>query len=206
MSTEIEERASRLVAEMRERIATLAERSARVADFALTDLDAAVGEDSALACAGNQHTCQPQLFIPAMDRRFAMILTGTGDSVIVGDQSGPRALMWQNTTLQGEHPELGKVSVSLEPASANAGTLLPILADAAFPAVNRNNYFFVFNIETLGEMISERPAIVEALIDEVPPTGAYVFRNGPVNFYLLSDPSKTTVAVLEAAVTDVAPA
>ena len=134
-----------------------------------------------------------------------MVLTGTGDSVIVGPHDGPRALVWQNTRLEGYHPALGKVTVHLEPTVPHAGTLIPLSLGSAFPALNRNTYFFVFHIALIGNLISERPAVVEALIDAVPPTASYVFRNGPLNFYREDDPTKATVAILEDAVTDVTP-
>jgi hypothetical protein len=205
MPTAIETRAAEVLAEMQQRLSALGGQSARVEDFSNLDLTAANDRSEPVACAGNQHTCQPQFFIPSTNQRFDMVLEGNADSVIVGHHNGPRALLWENTELSGEHPELGKVSVRLEPSEVNAGTLVPALTNTPFPAVNRNTYFFVFNIDSLGELISDRPAIVEALIDDVPPQGTYVFRNGPLNFHLRSDPSKTTVVVLEAAVTDVQP-
>ncbi len=155
-------------------------------------------------CAGNQHTCQSRFFVPALNQHFSTVLTGTGNSVIIGPHNGPRALVWRDTHLEGEDPVLGKMSVRLEPSMEHAGTLIP-LTDSPFPALNRNLYFFVFNIAALGDIISDRPAVVEALIDAVPPTASYVFRNGPLNFYRQGDPTKTTVAILEAAVTDVSP-
>jgi hypothetical protein len=157
-------------------------------------------------CLGNQHTCRPKMFIPQLDRRFDLVLTGTGDSVAVGHHLGPRALIWKNTELEGSHPDLGKVTVRLDPNVDHAGVLVPLDAGNAFPALNRNTYFFVFNIEHVGELISDRPAIVEAMIDQIPPTATYQFTNAPLNLYLRTDSTRTTVAVLEAASTDVQPA
>lgn len=207
MSTTIETRAAEVIAVMEERLTALGEKAIRAKDFVALDADVLASKEltTSVLCGGNQHTCRPQFFVPALDRRFAMELNGTGDSKIAGHHWGPRALLWQNTALSGEDPELGHITVHLEPSEAQTGTLVPISPNSAFPALNRNTYFFVFNIETVGELISERPAVVEALIDDVPPTGTYVFRNGPLNFYLRSDPTKTTVAVLEAAITDVHP-
>ena len=158
-----------------------------------------------VACAGNQHTCRPTMFIPAMQKSFDLVLTGTGDSKIIGHPSGPRALVWANTELNGSHPDLGKLRVTLEPTEVHAGTLVPLTSSSPLPGINRNTYFFVLEIENVGELISERPAIVEALIDQIPPRATYRFLNPPLNFYLRSDPTKTVVAVLEHATTDVEP-
>lgn len=205
MATAIETRAAQVIADMQNQLTSLAGAAPRIPDFSLFNVFTPANQNQPVECAGNQHTCQPQFFVPSLNRRFEMVLTGSGDSVIAGHHLGPRALVWQNTTLTGKHPELGTVTVHLEPTQVQAGTLLPVVANQAFPAINRNTYFFVFTIDAVGELISEQPAIVEALIDTVPPTSTYVFRNGPLNFYLRSDPTKTTVAILEAAVTDVQP-
>jgi hypothetical protein len=57
----------------------------------------------------------------------------------------------------------------------------------------------------LGDMRSSRPAIVEALIDSLPPTARYEFKNAPLDFYVIDDPAKTTVVTLLEASTDVRP-
>src|SRR5689334_8997263 len=55
-------------------------------------------------CVGNQHTCRPEIFVPALQKRYNCTLTGTGDSKVVGYHLGPRALVWKNTTLTGQDP------------------------------------------------------------------------------------------------------
>ncbi|MBE7170314.1 MAG: hypothetical protein INR73_06975 [Williamsia sp.] len=158
-----------------------------------------------VACAGNQHTCLPQIFIPALDKRFDLKFEGQGESTLIGHNLGPRALIWKNTELFGEHEELGKLKVSLKENVDHAGTIIPLKGGESFPAFNRNTYFFVMEIENIGRMISERPAIVEAIIDAVPPTATYTFKNGPLNFYLEGDLEKQTVMILEKAQTHVSP-
>ncbi|MCZ8188369.1 MAG: hypothetical protein O9326_01055 [Microcystis sp. LE19-338.1B] len=153
----------------------------------------------AKACKANQHTCEPTMKIVAMNKSFDLRLTGTGDSTILGNPFGPRALVWEKTELSGFHPDLGNIKVSLEPNQVHAGTLIPLKSTFPLPAINRNNYFFVIEIENVGELISEEPAIVEALIKELPPKATYQFLNPPLNFYLRSDPDKKVVAILEKA-------
>lgn len=156
-------------------------------------------------CAGNQHTCMPTVYVPSLDKRFNLVLTGKGDSVVVGHHLGPRALIWKNTELSGTDSELGKITVRLEASADNAGTMIPLVHGSSFPAFNRNTYFFVFHVDGIGEMISDRPAIVEALIAAIPPTATYVFKNGPLNFYRRGDSARTTVMILEHASTHVKP-
>lgn len=158
-----------------------------------------------VACAGNQHTCQPTVFVPSLNQRFDLVFTGTGDSMAIGAHAGPRALVWKDTTLSCSHPTLGDMTITLDPAQDHAGTIVPLSSESSFPAVNRNTYFFVLKSPLLGELISERPAIVEALIDTIPPTTRYEFKNAPLNFYVKSDPEKKIVAVIEKAATDVKP-
>lgn len=202
MATALEDRAVKLIAEMEAR---LAEYSASPNRFVLSAISVGADGDKSVECAGNQHTCKPQVYLPALGQRYQLELRGTGDADIVGEHTGPRALVWRDTVLRGVHPELGEVSVHLEPTQPQAGVMMPLIAGASFPALNRNTYHFVFRIPAVGEIISDRPAFVEAIVDDVPPTASYVFRNGPLNFHLRSDPTRTTVAVLEAAVTDVEP-
>lgn len=158
-----------------------------------------------VACAGNQHTCKPTVYVPSLDQRFDLEFKGTGDSMAIGAHAGPRALVWKETTLSCSHPTLGDMTITLDPTEDHAGTIVPVSNDASFPAVNRNTYFFVLKSPILGELISEKPAIVEALIDTIPPTARYEFKNAPLNFYLRSDPSKKIVVVIEKAATDVKP-
>jgi hypothetical protein len=160
---------------------------------------------NAVLCAGNQHTCLPQVYIPALDKQFNLKFEGKGESILVGHHLGPRALIWKNTELFGENEELGKMKVSLKKNVDHAGTIVPVNEGEAFPAFNRNTYFFVIEIENIGEMISDRPAFVEAIINAVPPAATYVFKNGPLNFYLTTDPDKQTVMILEKAQTHVKP-
>jgi hypothetical protein len=156
-------------------------------------------------CAGNQHTCNPTVYIPALGQRFDLTFTGTGDAVVVGAHQGPRALIWKDTTLSCSHPTLGDMTITLDPAQDHAGTIIPISTRQNFPALNRNTYYFVLKSSVLGELISEKPAIVEALIDDIPPTARYEFKNPPLNFCLRSDPNKAIVAIIEKAATDVKP-
>jgi hypothetical protein len=114
-------------------------------------------------------------------------------------------LVWANTELSGEHPELGKLRVTLKPDEVHAGTLVPLSTTSPFPGINRNTYYFLLEIESVGQLLSDRPAIVEALIDTVPPTAKYQFLNPPLNFFLKDDPDRRTVAILEHASTEVAP-
>ncbi|HWJ92112.1 MAG TPA: hypothetical protein VNR87_13420 [Flavisolibacter sp.] len=175
----------------------------------LHDLSPAEWKNNDLAtevqCAGNQHKCMPTVFIPDLNRRFDLKFEGRGDSVIIGHHLGPRALIWKNTQLYGHHDELGKMTVSLKENKDHAGTITPVNIGSSFPAINRNTYFFKMEIENFGTLISEKPAIVEALIDSVPPSATYEFKNGPLNFYMENDPSKRTVMVLEGAQTEVRP-
>lgn len=46
---------------------------------------------------------------------------------------------------------------------------------------------------------------MEALIDSVPPTATYEFKNAPLDFYLIDDPSQAPVVTLLEASTDVRP-
>ena len=102
MPTEIEARAAQVVKDMKERISAL--QNAKPL-FRMVPFDAAIHfdkNDDTIKCAGNQHTCQPQFFVPVLNKRFSLILKGTGDSDIVGSSSGPRALVWKNTRLEGD--------------------------------------------------------------------------------------------------------
>jgi hypothetical protein len=199
-------RASGSLGEIKQ-LLTSEERSAVLALHELTgDHIGGLDDVVPVACAGNQHTCQPTVFIPAMNQRFDLIFTGSGDSVVVGHHSGPRALVWKDTVLTCSHPTLGDMTITLDPAQDHAGTIVPLLRSQVFPALNRNTYFFVLKSPHLGELISDRPAIVEALIDTIPPTARYEFKNAPLNFYLRSDPERKVVAIIEKAATDVRPA
>jgi hypothetical protein len=39
-------------------------------------------------CKGNQHKCQPTVFVPALNQRFDLEFVGTGDAVILGNTIG----------------------------------------------------------------------------------------------------------------------
>jgi hypothetical protein len=156
-------------------------------------------------CAGNQHTCLPEVRVAQTGQVYNLVLKGTGDSEIVGHSLGPRALVWKDTQLTGYHEDLGALRMTLEPGKPQAGTLIPVTDGEALPAINRNTYHFVFSVEKVGELVSDRPAIVEALLDEIPPRARYEFKNGPVAFHLRDDPAKTPIVYLDHATTDVAP-
>ncbi len=159
-----------------------------------------------LACKGNQHTCKPTINVPALNKSYELTLTGTGDSEIVGHHLGPRALSWNETELKGHEPDLGDITVTLLASETHAGTLVPLQRNKSLPAINRNTYFFVIDIEKVGKLVSGTPAIVESIINEIPPRSRYYFKNPPINFYLETDQQRSTpLAILTSAYTDVEP-
>lgn len=161
--------------------------------------------NESVECLGNQHTCMPRMYVHGLGEEFDLVLRGTGSSTIVGHARGPRALVWKETELRGHHPRLGDLRVSLEPTEVHAGTLVPLTEAAPLPAINRNAYYFRLSVNGVGDMRSERPAIVEALIDAIPPTATYEFKNAPLDFYLVDDPEHRPVVTLLQATTDVHP-
>lgn len=157
--------------------------------------------DNHVECQGSAHECASVIYVTGLDKRFELTLKGVAEATVVGHHLGPRVVLWTKSELKGHHPELGNVRLTIVPEKIHAGTIVPLEAHQEFPAVNRNTYLFRFEVDNVGELISDRPAIVEGIIDGIPPKATYEFMNGPINFYLRSDSSKATFAVLESAET-----
>jgi hypothetical protein len=165
--------------------------------------DQVPGDDDTGVECGNQHSCTFDFTVPALDRTFNITVKGSAMSQIIGFAGGPRPLVWKTTQLEGDDPELGHITVTLDPERDNAGTLVPLTAEEPFPAINRNNYYFVVTVSSIGALRSRRPAIVEGTVDGIPPNTVYRLRNSPIEFFLSPEEDDDPIAVFTVAETRV---
>jgi hypothetical protein len=110
---------------------------------------------------------------------------------------------WVISSFSGSDPVLGNISVSLDPAFASTGVIESVSPSqpSFFPAINTNDFFFDFQFSNLGNatFVTNGPAVVQGVINAIPPDGSVYTLVSPVDLYMQGDPTKTTVATIESA-------
>jgi hypothetical protein len=130
---------------------------------------------------------------------------GPAELVLVGPaihtQVG-RLVFFNAKQLVARSPELGPLTVTLDPRRESIGTL----ASESFPTEHRQSFFLQIHSERLGTLVSDAPLTLAARIGSTPPTARYESVGGDVGFYKEGDPDKRPVLTVHGVSSEVKPA